>query len=309
MNTIVNKLQVTGTIFTALLLLNSCTSADDDLGEVTVPDPEYTLPQGGNEEADNRIIEIYNKYNTMVIYDFNPEDAKWSMVSGGGGGSLNSSTITPADHQYLNKQLNLLDTCLFNIYPEAFLKKYLPRKIFLASTIITKYSEDWIFESTDGYTNNSLVYGYGYSKLDSLTTREKYTYFMNVNRDFLLYFKTIINAPEDFTSVSDYTKSIWSNYEMYTDDECRYQYTYKPTEELLQEGFLNTNSGSGMNKTTDIEYDVNSYIIYMIAFPKDSEQWQYFLSFDKVKAKYDALRNYCINTLGFDPTMLGDVNF
>lgn len=287
-------------------LLSSCIDNDNELGLISVPEPEYSLPQGGNEEADERIMALYEKYNTYFIYDFNPEDAKWSLVTGGNGGSLSSSTVMPARTDYLVKQLDLIDECFLRYYPENFLKKYLPYKVFMASTIETDYG--WgAFESTNGYTSNSFVFAYGYEKLDNMTIADKYAYFNNVNRDFLLYANNIITPPEEFANVSDYNKSIWSDYQTYEPNECRYQDIYIPTRELLEAGFLDTNMGMG--KEQELTSDYQAYINYMRYFSEDSEQWKYYLSFPKVKTKYDALRNYCINTLGFDPCAFGNVNF
>lgn len=290
-------------------LFVSCTDDDGDLGIISEPEPEYTLPQGGNAEADKRIMELFERYGTCFIYDFNPDDAKWSMVAGTGGGSMGMSTVTPAKVDYVVKQLDWIEECFFRHYPDEFLKKNLPFKVFLASTIITDYGYDWwpAFEEPNGYTGNSFVFGYGYEKLDEMTTADKYDYFDRVNRDFLLYVYGI-TPPDEFASVSDYDLSLETSYDSYTEEECRYQYVYKPTEAMLAEGFLDPNA-VGWGRNFGLSNDCESYINNMRYFSKDSEQWVYYLSFPKVKTKYEALRSYCINTLGFDPTAFGDVVF
>ena len=65
---------------------------------------DYVLPQGGDAESDERIVELYEKYGSYFLYDFTVADLNWNQVA-------NSTLYKLAlgEPKYAIDMLNLLD--------------------------------------------------------------------------------------------------------------------------------------------------------------------------------------------------------
>lgn len=67
-----------------LIVLGFVACADDkEIGDIPSLTPEYTLPQG-NSPADDRIVALFNKYGTYVLYDYEETDLKWIQADPSG---------------------------------------------------------------------------------------------------------------------------------------------------------------------------------------------------------------------------------
>lgn len=292
------------------LNLSGC-SKDNDLGPLTEIEDDYVPLKGDlDNNTFTRFAELYKKYNTYFIHQFTQNDIVWSLVTGSGGGNAKNCVIEPVQTAYVGKLLDWIDESFLSFYPESFLKKVLPYKIYLASTVLYK-SGSSLVEWPGTYGGNSLIFGYGYSKLDQLTVAEKYDYFNRINRDFIYWIigNSVIKFPDKFSEISDYGVNISSSSSTYVQPtECRFKSVSVPTDAMLTNGMLGSNSSSSL-MSSKINTDIQNFLFYMRYFAENSQQWIRYKSFPKVKQKYDLLRSYLMDTYGFDPHALGNSHF
>ena len=82
---------------------------------------DYTLPQeGASDAANQRIMEIFEKYGTYVLYDFTNRDAGWNFVAGTGN---MTSVAVEGDPQYVDAMLDYLNDIWLQFFPDDFLAR------------------------------------------------------------------------------------------------------------------------------------------------------------------------------------------
>jgi hypothetical protein len=124
-----------------ILMTIGCVKKEAELRPAEGPEPiygDYTLPQG-NHEYDNEIAAFYKKYNTLILYKYEPKDIYWNISNFINQASYDVKTdnttkgymYIPADENYIRPQLDLLKSQIFKYFPDDFIRKNLPRKIFL----------------------------------------------------------------------------------------------------------------------------------------------------------------------------------
>ena len=244
----------------AFLALTACYEEDkltpSEEGE-NVYNGEYTLPQG-NHDYDNDILELFSKYQTMFLYKYEPHDIYYNYNTdaylGGSYDAEKDSTYSgmfdiPSDEAWVGKQLDLLKELWLGYYPDDFLLKRLPQKVYMV---------DSLFSAADGrgtplqnLRTNLLVWSggdymlvtYGDERVQAMTREEKFEYKIELNLEFLMGLGLPVTAA--FSGVSNYT--IFSNIN-------NQQYIY-------QYGFLNWN-----NSTTPQD-DWLSYLELAVSVP------------------------------------------
>lgn len=157
-------------LITSLSFLISC-QKEDPLN-VSMPGTNvfYKLPQG-NQPYDDKIVELYNKYNCFILYKFDSVDYNYNLT----GNVFDNLSIVPADTNYITEALGFLDKNLFNLYPDAFLKKSLPFSILLASDIsvnVTDRNESGVHRLSAISSVRSLSFGIVNDSLGSLTSAQ-----------------------------------------------------------------------------------------------------------------------------------------
>ena len=86
---------------------------DKKIGEIEPLLPDYALPQG-KSPADDRIVELYNKYGTYVLYEYSQLEFVY------GFSTSYSYLYTLPDPQYVGDMLDLLEKIWFQYYPQYF---------------------------------------------------------------------------------------------------------------------------------------------------------------------------------------------
>ena len=74
-------------ILLAILFLGGC-AKDTEIGKIMVPGADYTLPQGGDVTADQRILKLYETYGSYFLYEFSEKDFNWTQISGSLGDDI-----------------------------------------------------------------------------------------------------------------------------------------------------------------------------------------------------------------------------
>lgn len=111
----------------------------EDPGDVYGP---HTLPQG-DHDYDARIVAAYEKYNTLILYKFTKRDFFWSAgkdirwwFNPQKKQTESGYDATLADEAYVGHQLDLLEKCFLNYFPDTLLARTLPFKILLTDRIL-----------------------------------------------------------------------------------------------------------------------------------------------------------------------------
>lgn len=188
-------------IICSVLLTNACTE-EENLGEIEAPFPVYTLPQG-KSPADNRIVELYEKYGSYFLYEFSRRDFIWTYVA--------NSTIppyqgTPADPAYVGPFLDFLDDVWFKFYPDDFLKKHLPYKVFLVDTLKQVLTTSTTYRYTR-IAANQLALSYCSDTIVKMSKETKLAYKIWLQRQ--LWGDSYVDAlefPEAFYAGTVYTR-------------------------------------------------------------------------------------------------------
>lgn len=118
---------------------------EDELSPTGEPEDVYgphTLPQG-NHDYDSRIVDMYGKYGTLVLYKFKDRDFFWSSGRDVRWRYAEKSNYTTggysairAEEEHVGRQLDLLEKCFLNYFPDTLLHRTLPFKILLTDRIL-----------------------------------------------------------------------------------------------------------------------------------------------------------------------------
>ena len=154
-------------IFIGSVLFCSC-AKDSALGPDVSLERDYVLPQGKSPQADGRIVDLYEKYGSYFLYDFTLLDLNWNQVA-----NSTSYKLALGDPAYAGDMLDLLDEVWLQFYPEEFLKKNLPYRVFMADTIyqVLSYMDRPMECVKTG--DNSLAFGYMNADTKKKTATEK----------------------------------------------------------------------------------------------------------------------------------------
>ncbi len=274
------------TILMACVLFASCSGNDDDLKTLDPLTPEYSLPQGGNQAADERIVKIYNDYGSFILYQYTFLDFMRDLPA-------TDYVYEEPDPQYVDEMLDFLDGVWFGFYTEKFHKKFMPYKIFLCGRLDNVGRPMTYLAST-----NAIRLNYCSDTLSTFTPANKNTIKNAIQQG--LWGRWCENYyddfPEEFFTVSDYSTAPTS------EDEAK---TRGFTSDWCVDYWPGTGTWSYQNpRLEDLRY-------YMYAFvQRNAETWETDLSqYPLIKRKYDILRNFFQNEYGFDITNVGNATF
>lgn len=193
---------------------------------------DATLPQG-NHEYDARILELFQKYNTLFLYKYVPHDLYYNVTRWIGGvyDPVNDTTYqvngnmdrngyfdVPANEQYIGQQLDLLNEVWLQFYPDAYLKQCLPKKVFLLDSLYWSRSKKGrptvnycpVYEGGD-----FVAVTWGGERITRITPEEKRLFADTVNTIFLSVAvkRGGADTPPAFSVVSNYqSPDIIQNY-------------------------------------------------------------------------------------------------
>ncbi|QEC45756.1 hypothetical protein [Pseudobacter ginsenosidimutans] len=268
------------------------------------PEPENiygdpTLPQG-NHPYDATILEMFKKYRTLFLYKYEPKDIMYNVTWWIGGrydAVANKTTAgyfdVPANEDYVDEQLALINETLLKYYSESLLRAGLPQKVFLldsfyfARTGAGKPSENVNLMHEAYAAGDFMIVGYGGSRINAISAPEKYALKSKLNSLFLAnaHAKNAIKRQAAFTALTDYDLvDYWTAYEQGVID-----YLRKGVEEdwdvfmetIVSNSYASLTAPGGLLHPS---VDVNGLI----------------------KKKYDIVISYFLNTFGIDLQAIGN---
>lgn len=129
-------------ILVALLWAITGCQKEDALTPSDVHEPVlggYVLPQG-NHAYDSKIVELSNKYKTIILYKYDEKEFWWNVTTDirWTYDTVKKETVAgyealPANENYVGEQVELLATEFFSHFPDTLLARTLPYKILLSS--------------------------------------------------------------------------------------------------------------------------------------------------------------------------------
>ncbi|MCX2452196.1 hypothetical protein OQX61_13060 [Pedobacter sp. PLR] len=116
-------------LFIGFTFLMACKKEKEVIIPTETPEKTWVLPQG-DHPFDQRIQSYYDRFGTFLLYKFTEQDVYWNI-----GTNIQNYRTVPADETYIPEQLDLLDNTFFSNYQDSTLRKYLPIKMFLCSSV------------------------------------------------------------------------------------------------------------------------------------------------------------------------------
>lgn len=315
-------MKIKNILLISLLAIGFCGCSEEDSLEPSGTEVGFKMPQG-NHDYDDRIMEYYEKYNGVcLLYRYEEKDAYWTAryyyktvfdpltqtynpYGPNGATGFYYFQYENPDTNYINQHLDLLEESFFNLYKEEALKKYLPLKLLLASTL-TNAKTKTLTEAVNAKaiydeTIVQLLFAGCNASIEEMTTEEKETYSYDVNRMFLYEYLAsgkLMEIPLAFSEVSTYSTTTVSD---------------MPT--LYKNGLLN--SSASMSYETDWKNFMDAIFTTpyedMIAYYPDTDRtYKGMLCSDKsngqkpkdstgkIREKYEAMVEYFQEEFGID---------
>lgn len=294
------KINIYLIMFCTLWGVVSC-SGNDDIGDIEPLTQDYDLSQG-NPEADARIVEYYKNFNTYILYNFTYNDFYYDMST--------SFLYEDCDPEYVEDMLDLLDDIWFDFYPVEFHKKFMPYKLFLTKNILQPWGDDYFLKLfTVAGVKPAHCYSVGFCSdtLQKITPETKLYFKNEIQRNLWGNWYSLLNAPEEFFNVSDYSTPV-SAYDPTSDDYARKRgfvtdYYYGYDDEWCARYVGNSSYDISVVKG----FDFRSFLTTMATH--DSEFWESYLQYPLVKKKYEIVRSWLQENFGFDLQKVGDATY
>ena len=279
-----------------LLVCLAC-SEDKKIGEVETLTLDYELPQG-KSPADDRIVEIYEKYGSYILYEYTDKDFYYDSDINFG----RTYVYQLLDPQCVENMVDLLDEIWFDLYPEKFHQQTLPYHVFLASDLFYEDLFGEIVREPICTGAFSAVVSVSTEMLQELTSEMKLELKNSLQIKLWKFWQSYnyIELPDEFYEVSNYvgvanTDESSPNYARARGFVDGYNQTT-----LWYTSIDDWNAGTVSQKS-----DLYTFIECMLT--RSSEEWEDDLAWPLVKKKYDILRNWIQKQYGFDIQVVGNL--
>ncbi|MBE9601547.1 putative zinc-binding metallopeptidase [Pedobacter sp. MC2016-24] len=307
-------IHIIATIWLALSL-NSCKKSEGELSPSGIID-NYSVPQGNNT-YDQTIVGYYQKYGTYLLYEFSEKDAYWTPTDwkkplpGGAGGSWSAGTeVAGSNPENIPAQLELLDKSLFQHYPNAFLKTFLPVKILLCSKVDSVYNTyvfTPVYTATKAvkkvpahYNYDNIAVNYGDATISTMTAAEKLAFLARVNLVFIqsIISRGLVKPTSEFINSADYITAMTTQAQAYGKGIILSYSSVNATADWnAYITAMVTYSEADLNKTVVI---TNTSAVGILNPTKDTT--------GSIKKRYSIVRNYFIDNYQVDLQKIGNAS-
>ncbi|MCT4615274.1 MAG: hypothetical protein N4A49_10420 [Marinifilaceae bacterium] len=257
-----------------------------------------------DDPLDHEIFQIYEKYRTIVLYDFDKKEYEWKMVKSPSELPSNKVFVLQEDKKIVKAAVDFLKTEFFDIYGDVLDKKHLPFKLLLFSEIYETVEEWGIVTRTDFPTHSGMNF-MGISGFDAnfltKTAEEKNEIKKKLHADFwgeYLYKNDRVGVDEEFFTFSE------EQYNMRVDDD-----PVKRQEQLYERGFFDAqlyiSYGFPEYYGPTPEGDLGSFFGNIVTTPYTSLQ-PILEKYPLMKKKYDLLTANVKKKYNIDLQAIGD---
>lgn len=291
----------------------------DDKIDAVKGEPRYVI-EDSDDPLDHAIYEIFAATGVYVLYEYEPEDYLWDL-----GSLYNSSNVlTPqTDREVLLQGVEYLRKVLMDSYPDEFMQKYFPLKIFLAERIdIGTAAATQDVESAVGreYIAVGRIRDGGIPSTAEELLKAKGDLNAYLWSNVMIKNK-LLTLPASFAAVSE--KFYGANFGFIKANETGIDDYWYPTDaELMEEGFWDVDPYNTMNTyprvldpetgRPDDRYnimpkyvnDLNMWIGKITTTTRE-EIMPLIVGYEKMLLKYNILVNSVKDQLGFDLQEVG----
>ena len=267
---------------------------DKSIGNIPELTGEYVLPQG-HSSADDRIVEVFDKWGTYILYEYTDADLRWLQVDV--NDQWNGYEYTDPDTLYVDEMMDFLQKAWFDFYPDSFHQAFMPKKVFLTSEL--KFVDDYMGELfyDAQMSGTQIVISHCNESLVEMTDAEKRVLKNQLQSALWGAWLNDFEIPEAFYEVSSYSMVASSN-----PSDWNY---------AREMGFIADEGGSEWSTmdpypstTLNKNWDLQSFLIALRN--RTEEEWAEDLTYPLVKQKYDILRNYFQENFQFDIQKIGN---
>lgn len=198
-----------GTVLLSASLFSACSKSEKDLMPSGIAEMAPQIPQGNNN-YDDRIVEYHDRWGSYLLYKFSKPEFSWQVTG------MDSYYVgVGADPAYISDQLDLLEDTFFKYYQDSTLRRYLPIKFMLCSSLTHHGSrvDALMLNSTAMAGYETFAVNWGNSRIREINNPIDSTsiFRANVNYSFLKMMRTKNHSgtSDIFMSVSSYTPLAW----------------------------------------------------------------------------------------------------
>ena len=303
----------------AAFSMSSC-SKDVPIGDPVSISGGYVLPQTGASDEDNaRIMEIYEKWSSYVLYDVDSADVYWNQIAGTASGGSWIYRFEEGDPKYVGDMLDYLDEIWWRYCSDEFLQSgAIPFRVYIVDKYYRyrDYGDGQMSMLTyDDFSlsDNSLIVS-GMSSVSSYDADTKKAKKRALWNSLFSQWQTksIVSVPDEFYAVSDYT----TEPEMTTDNGWSYYFTDEQLKAYRSRGFIpKTTETSGYISTSEIyskysatssswsttdpkSLDIQAYISQF--FYASQEEIEEYMKYEAIATKWNILIDYFKENYGLD---------
>lgn len=260
---------------------------------------DYTLPQeGASNEANERILKMFEDYNSYVLYRFSSKDALWTQSTG--NASSQTYVVKEGDPQYVDEMLDYIEDIWLRFFPADFLKKGgMPYRVFLADSIYwdrSDVSAGW-YVCYNYRVNGDAVIIAGMNQVSTMSAATKKTRSRELIDALWDYYSAngLIDVPDAFYEGTDYTTQPENNGDL---------------EVYRNRGFLPNQYGSEWCQwgwSSARQYDIDSYMYSALC--RTDEEMEEYLKYDLIREKWNVLLDYYKNAYGIDLRAIANAQY
>ena len=249
---------------------------------------------------EEQIYSVYEKYGSFVLYDF---DQKEFYTTWNGRVVYWYAPVKKGNEAYVSQMVTFMVEDVFASYPEAFISKFLPKKIYLVDSICntSSYNKSNLV-NTLATDNHGLVVSYVGSKMDSYRDSDWDAMRSGIVTSIMGNIYNTMDVPGEFFDLVEYLFIYMYDEEEDADPEGEFDaYHYV----LYTNGYVNSNAfpdyGYFMpHRNGD---DLGDYLSFLMSTPK-TEMDRIFARFDIVKKRSFLIARFMVEEMEMDPIAL-----
>ena len=280
--------------------ITSCTSEDSIKPIPELGNPPFELPRGEAGSVEEQIYSVYEKYGSFVLYDF---DQKEFYTTWNGRVVYWYAPVKKGNEAYVRQMVTYMVEDVFASYPEAFISKFLPKKIYLVDSICnTSTYVQRNLVNTLSTDNHVLVVSYVGTKMDSYRDSDWDAMRAGIVATIMGNIYNTMEVPDEFFTLVEYRIVFEYDEEENADPEGEFDaYHYV----LYGWGFVNSTNypdyGYFMpHRNGD---DLGDYLSFLMSTPK-MEMDRIFARFDIVKKRSFLIAKFMVEEMEMDPIAL-----
>ena len=289
-------------IMLALFLsgMASCGSEDSINPIPELGNPPFDLPRGEEGSLEELIYSVYEKYGSFVLYDF---DQTEFYTTWNGRTVYWYAPVKSGNKDHVAQMVTFMLEKVFAGYPEAFIAKFLPKKIYLVDSICntSSYNKSNLVNTLVTNNHGLAVSNVGV-KMETFTNSDWDAMNTGIVTAIMSNIYNTMTVPDEFFALVTYQFIYMFDEEEDADPEGEFDaYHYV----LYTNGFVGSNAfleyGYFMpHKDGD---DLGDYLSFLMLTPK-SEMDRIFARFDIVKQRAFLIADFMVKEMEMDPVAL-----